>query len=107
MAWERRGAGGQHYLYRSRRVGPRIVHEYIGRGDEADRVAREIAAAKAARRAERAVILAEEVRTCEVRRLMLSLHDSSDTLLEATLLSEGFRRTNYGAWRRRRATRTD
>jgi hypothetical protein len=51
MAWERRRAG--LYYYRSRRVGRRVVKEYVGRGPGAALVAELDAAERAEREAER------------------------------------------------------
>jgi hypothetical protein len=104
MGWEQRGQGGQQYLYRSRRVGEKVVHEYIGRGEKAKLALQELQAASAARRTEFQAMLAEQARTFEVARQMRRLHHCCDNLLEAVLLIEGFGRHNYGPWRRRRET---
>jgi hypothetical protein len=45
MAWESRR--GRRYYYRKRRIGRKVVTEYLGRGPLADREARRTAKAKA------------------------------------------------------------
>jgi hypothetical protein len=107
VGWESRGGGGHRYLYVTRRVGKRIIHEYLGQGDRAEAVAREVERAKASQLAARAAIVAEEVRTREATRANEELNRVCNILLEAILLSAGFHRQNYGAWRRRRGTPTD
>jgi len=107
MGWEQRGKGGQSYLYRSRRVGGKVVHEYHGRGEKAERTLQEIAASTTARLVENRAIIAEQSRTFEVARKMRELRHRCDTLLEALLLGEGFHRQNYGAWRRKRGFTID
>jgi hypothetical protein len=102
MGWERRARGGQCYLYRSLRAGGKVIHHYLGRGEQAARAARELETAKVIRLAERKAILDEEERTGDAHRLMLELNHRCETLLEAILLGEGLHRQNYGAWRRRR-----
>lgn len=100
MAWELRG--GQRYYYRSVRVGTRVTKEYAGGGLMGILAADLDAEERDQRAAERERILAEheawsalEMPGHEVERLM-------DVLMAATLLTEGFRQHDRGAWRRRR-----
>ena len=56
MSWERR-RNGRLYLYRARRIGRKVVKQYVGRGRQAEDVARR----DAAKRAERAARHREEL----------------------------------------------
>lgn len=101
MAWERRKRGGLYYT-RSRRVGGRVVREYIGCGpaaelfaamDELDRERRETA---------RADLRYERERLEGVLVALRSLGQATEALVASTLEAAGFRR-HKGQWRRRRA----
>ena len=107
MAWETRF--GRPNLYRSRRVGGRVVKDYLGHGPAA-RVADSLAALDRRDRREQAEALAAQVAATEpLDRLMGELDEAAGRLLEATLLAHGYWRPNY-TWMRRtdaRRTRTD
>jgi hypothetical protein len=97
MGWDGRG-----YYYRVRRVGGRVVRQYVGGGplealvaaaDEADRLTR-----KQAREAVKA--FGDDLLALEdgLRRL----DEVSEAVARAALLAAGYRRHNRGAWRKRR-----
>lgn len=67
MSWERRR--GRSYYYLARREGPRVVKQYVGRGEAAQAAADEIAARRQERREGR-----ERQRRAEAERSALT-HD--------------------------------
>lgn len=100
MGWERRKRGGLYYT-RSKRVGGRVVREYVGCGataqaiatlDAMDREEREVARAR--RDHERAGPLA-------VEGALGALSASLDALVGSTLEAHGYH-ARKGQWRRRR-----
>ena len=100
MAWERRKPG--RYFYRSRRVGGRVVKDYFGKGPIGQLVA-DLAEEGRARRAEDAAALrTEQVCLEALDRPPKALDRACALLATAALTAAGFRRYNYGPWRRRR-----
>src|SRR5262245_62108706 len=99
MGWERRGQSGISYLAPSRRAAAsRVAKPDSGRGPEAPEAAPRVARRAAARRAlgrARAHLVAPEAATA-------ALHAAAGALLEAALLAAGYRRRNYGPWRKHR-----
>jgi hypothetical protein len=101
MAWERRKPG-RYYFYRSRRVGGRVVKDYFGKG-AVGQLAADLAEEGRARRAEDAAALcAEQARLEALDRAPKALGRAATVLVEAALVVGGYRRFNYGPWRRRR-----
>lgn len=97
MGWER----GRYYT-RSRRVGGRVVREYVGRGAAGERAEAEDAARRAAvyerRRRERAVIAGLELRGASLEAVL----EESLLAVRCVLVAAGFHRPKRGAWRPRR-----
>ena len=100
MAWEHRQRGGRYYT-RSRKVGGRVVREYVGGGvlgelatrtDEIERRERERAAA--ADREEREMLEALDAPFAEA-------WEATETLYRAALVAAGYRQHNRGEWRKR------
>jgi len=96
MAWETRNGGGRYYT-RSKRVGGRVVREYVGTGPAAELAAE----ADAARRAQR-----EQERRAwnRAKKEIEASEDALERLREAVrglLVDGGFYRHNRGEWRRR------
>jgi hypothetical protein len=80
-----------------------VRKEYVGKGERAEKAAREIVEAKAQREAEKQAIQAEQVKTSEAAKLTTELENISTLLLEAELLSAGFwQGRDYRRWRKRR-----
>ena len=101
MAWETRGGRG-HYYTRSRRVGGRILREYLGSGPAAE-VAGELGALeRAARAAAAAAWRAERARLEELDAAVAAFDRAAEALASAALLAAGYRRHHRGEWRRRR-----
>ena len=100
MAWERRKPG--RYFYRSRRVGDHVVKDYFGKG-AIGVLAADLAEEDRARRAEDAAALRTEQACLEVLdRTPAALDRACALLATAALTAAGYRRYNYGPWRRRR-----
>jgi hypothetical protein len=100
MAWERRRRGS--FYYRSKRVGSRVVKQYYG-SDAIGQLAADLAEEGRARRAEDAAALrTEQARLEALDRPPAALDRACTMLASAALTAAGFRRYNFGPWRRRR-----
>ena len=100
MAWEERG--GRLYYYKSRRVGGRVVKEYVGSGPIAELAA---AADERDRRAEldrRESEKAERERLEAFDREIDAVCEAIDLAARAALVEAGYRQHNRGEWRLRR-----
>lgn len=90
------------YYYRKRRVGNRVISEYIGKGESAllfanlDRIEREEQRMKAR-------ILRENMKKLEIIDQDLSeIEEMTRTLIETYLVSKGFYKTKSREWRLKR-----
>ena len=101
MAWERRGTAGPFY-YRSVRRGGRVVKQYFGKGSTAQQAAQEDEQRRAAREQERRAIVAEMAQDQSIRLMTNDFEEETKLLTEASMLAAGYRRTNYGPWRKQR-----
>lgn len=102
MSWDRkRGDDGPRYYYRSRRVGSGTVKEYVGRGEQAERAAKQDDVERQQRYEAKARFLAHQVRLAEAEALLDELRNLLRVLTEATLLAHGYHH-HRGQWRRRR-----
>jgi hypothetical protein len=101
MGWESRKNGGRYYT-RSRRVGGRVVREYIGTG----RVAEAIAYLEARDREERDRARAESSRMKreleDTNRLVQAYYDQVEEQVREVLTAAGYHRPKRGKWRKRR-----
>jgi hypothetical protein len=100
MAWEtRKGRGG--YYTRSKRVGGRVVREYVGTGPVAEAVAALDACERSERLAEREAWIRrrEEMETTSkaVERFTADVH----AVTRATLEAAGYHQHHRGEWRKR------
>jgi hypothetical protein len=100
MAWESRNGRGRYYT-RSHRENGRIVREYVGTGETAERIAALDAAHRATREAERAALRAEREAALALDAELASLHRTVDILTRGALLAAGFER-HKRQWRKRR-----
>jgi hypothetical protein len=101
MAWERRGTKGRTYYYHSRRVGGRVVKEYVGSGwvgALAEAQVQHSRRQRADAAAERAVWQRD---LAETDRALAELDRACHRLAEAALVAHGYHR-HCGHWRRRR-----
>jgi hypothetical protein len=94
MAWEVRD--GNSYYYYSRKVSGRVVHVYVGRGEEAERFAAEVARRRLDREARRA----EQARLDDADGPTRQLAAFTDLLTSSAFLAAGFQRVS-GRWKPR------
>ncbi len=101
MAWEKRKGSGGRYYTRSRRVGGRVVREYIGCGPVAEAIAaldaQERWMRKEQDRRHREEVAAAEAADKELKELA----NLCDLLVEVELLKAGYHK-HKGEWRKRR-----
>jgi hypothetical protein len=101
MGWEKRERGGLYYT-RTRKVGGRVVREYVG-GGTLGHVAALQDAQERCRREEEAALWNEERDSLEALVAPVEdLCEAAEILYRAALLSAGFRRHQRGEWRRKR-----
>jgi hypothetical protein len=98
MAWENRG--NQRYFYQSKRVGSRVVKEYVGRAGEILELANE--EMRARKETEREALRAEANDQAELEAIITPLNDLADAAAESTLHFLGYHRPKRGPWRKRR-----
>lgn len=99
MGWEQRG--NLKYYYRKKRVGNRVVSEYLGRGKHVEKILRleENERQKIRERNEQEALEIDRIRV-ESERIE-SLFQSARTLTHSILIASGYH-THKGQWRRRR-----
>jgi hypothetical protein len=106
MAWERRERGGIYYT-RSRRIGGRVVREYVGRGPLAEAAAREDAVRAAKREAQRREWRARREEIEAVDAQLAQLDALCRMLVRTELEAAGFHQHHRGEWRKRREEKAD
>lgn len=99
MAWETRGNGV--YYYRKRRVGRRVVSEYVGAGLLGALAAEADAVERAKRQDRQAQYRADRQRHGELDRCILRACDVVRDAATEALHAAGFHR-HKGQWRRKR-----
>ena len=99
--WERRERGGLYYT-RSRKVGGRVVREYVGGGILGKIAAMEDEYKRRQREEEAAYLIEEQERTVELEKPVEELCKATDLLVRAALLASGYHQHNRGEWRLRR-----
>lgn len=96
--WERRERGGLYYT-RSRKVGGRVIREYVGGGPLAELAAQKDALDRL-RREEKARAWREECERLETLDAETrELNDLAELLTCAALLAAGYRQHQRGEWR--------
>jgi hypothetical protein len=101
MGWERRQRGGLYYT-RSRRVGGRVVREYVGAGELAA-VAEMLDAEEREERQQREQAWkAERLDMAKLDDSLDALRKECESLVKAQLVLAGYHR-HKGQWRLRRA----
>ena len=101
MGWERRGNG--RYYYRKRRLGSRVVSEYVGAGECGDAAARRDALVRAERERMQQEQIRERERLLALEQAGAGAEDHVHLVMRAWLLAAGYH-THKGQWRRRRRT---
>lgn len=90
MGWEMRR--GRHYFYQSTRVDGEVRRRYLGTGQEAQRVAHEIAVRQQNRAANRLKLASLEAKLADANQLADRQQANNRLLRDAALLAHGFRR---------------
>ncbi|MDY3560235.1 hypothetical protein R5W23_001461 [Gemmata sp. JC673] len=98
MGWDK---GGLYYT-RSRRVGGRVVREYVGGGPVGELAAQLDALERDRRKGERADAHAERERLAGLDAPLDELNTRADELVWAALVAAGFHQHKRGAWRKKR-----
>jgi nucleotide-binding universal stress UspA family protein len=101
MGWEKRDRGGLYYT-RSRKVGGRVVREYVGGGTLGHLAALRDAQERKRREEEAALWKEERERLEALVAPVEQLCEATEILYRATLVAAGFRRHQRGEWRRQR-----
>ncbi len=105
MGWETRARGGRYYT-RSKKVGGRVVREYVGTG----RVAALAAEIDAVERCERehasAQLRAERDKERSQEATLIDYCRNTDAIMEQALLAAGYHK-HKGQWRRKHGTKEE
>jgi predicted dinucleotide-utilizing enzyme len=101
MAWKPR-RNGRRYYYRSRRVGDRIVTDYLGSGQAGELAAVKDAAKREARLTVAAARHTERQRFSDLDEAFADLDTVVETLTRAALTAAGYHQHHRGEWRKRR-----
>ncbi len=101
MGWDR------GYYYRARKVGGRVVREYVGAGRVAELVAQLDAIKRQERELEREHRRAERAKVEALDEPLDELDALADLLARAALLATGHRQHKRGEWRKRRVRRKE
>ena len=103
MAWETRKGGGRYYT-RSKKIGGRVIREYVGAGLKGELAAASDAQARAEQEAEKAARQAEQERMESAIAPLEEFYDMVEMFSRGTLLLAGYHRHHRGEWRRKRGT---
>ena len=101
MGWEERR--GRSYYYRSRRIGGRVVKEYVGCGSGAELMAEIEEATRQVDRQRRELERAERGLLEEQDAEIGAVCKEIDLIAKAVLISAGYRQHKRGEWRHKRA----
>src|SRR4051794_8594242 len=99
MGWDRQGA--RRYYSRSRKVGGRVVREYVGGGERGEAAQREDLQRRRERQQQRDAKRELRQRLLDVDAALDGLAAHADALVAAALVLGGFHR-HKRQWRRRR-----
>ncbi len=102
MSWDKRG-----YYYRKKRIGARVVSEYVGRGMFADMDAAEDIAARIERAQAQASTQAARLE-CEALDASIQAADELiSAAMNQALEAAGYHRHARGQWRKQRETKSN
>ena len=99
MGWERRGSG--NYYYRKRRVGGRVVTEYVGKGLAAELGTLIYDQTRTERELERSVQEKARAEEEEIDQAMDELEKLVQAITRGYLIAQGYH-THKGQWRHKR-----
>jgi len=100
MPWEYRGQNGPYYT-RSRRVGGRVVREYVGKGPLAEHAAEQDRQVRLMRAAERQARSERLAKWDAMDEQIAALGHLIKAIMQAELQAQGFHQ-HRGQWRRKR-----
>jgi hypothetical protein len=101
MGWEKRDRGGLYYT-RSKKVGGRVIREYVGGGTLGHLTALQDAQERRRREGEAALCKEEREKLDALVAPVEDLCEAAEILYRAALLAAGYRRHQRGEWRRKR-----
>ncbi len=101
MGWETRERGGRYYT-RSRKVGGRVIREYVGTGLVAELVAGRDAAERRQRAEPELAIRGERNRLAPVDAALEAFDTAAEAMARTALVAHGYRQHHRGEWRKRR-----
>jgi hypothetical protein len=102
--WERRERGGL-YFTRSKKVGGRVIREYVGVGILGELAARIDAEERRRREEEQARRREERERLDALVAPIEELCDAAEVIARAALIASGYHQHHRGEWRKRREQR--
>jgi hypothetical protein len=100
MAWENRG--NQRYYYRSKRIGSRVVKEYVGLGWAGNHLEALNEVRQAQKAVEREAIQADMDEVALLEAAFKPLDEFATAVAESALFAAGYHRPKRGPWRKRR-----
>ena len=101
MGWEKRERGTRYYT-RSRRIGDRVLKEYVGTGPLAELAALQDKAQRLRREEEERAWKREREDLERLDGTAGELCELADLLTRAALLAAGYRQHHRGGWRKPR-----
>lgn len=99
MGWERRGSG--NYYYRKKRVGGRVVTEYVGKGLSAELGALFDDKMRSERELERAAREKARAEEEQIDHALVELEELVQAITRGYLIVQGYHK-HKGQWRRKR-----
>lgn len=105
MGWETRPRGGRYYT-RSKKVGGRVVREYVGTGDIARLAAEMDAIERQEREQAQAAVKSERDTDRTQEAALIDYCKKIDGIADEALLAAGYHK-HKGQWRRKRGTKED
>ncbi len=102
MPWDKRG-----YYYRKKRIGARVVSEYIGRGFMANLEAGSDQTERDARECDRRELQSERAKDAQLEAGIIAADELISAAMNEALEAAGYHRHARGQWRKRRETKSD
>jgi len=102
MGWETRARGGRYYT-RSKKIGGRVVREYLGTGRVAELTAQMDAVERQEREQAQVAAKAERDTDRAQEAALIDYCKAIDAIADEALLAAGYHKHN-GQWRRKRGT---
>ncbi len=100
MPWDKRG-----YYYRKKRIGARVVSEYIGRGFMANLEAGLDQTERDARECDRRELQAQRAKDAQLEAEISAADELISAAMREVLEASGYHQHARGQWRKRRQTK--